>query len=163
MPPRAFTLDAWYLAPIALTDRLRAGTLWALLLGVGTVTLAVPWWMASRKARARVAEVDASRCNACTQCYQDCPYNAIQMVPRTDGKRFETQAEIDPSRCVGCGICAGSCNTGGIGLPWMPVVDQRQRIDGWLREVTETEEAPLLALVCSSSAGGTLELDLESG
>jgi coenzyme F420-reducing hydrogenase delta subunit/Pyruvate/2-oxoacid:ferredoxin oxidoreductase delta subunit len=61
--------------------------------------------------------VDEGSCTGCTTCSEDCPYEAITMVPRTDfsGQRSELVARVEPSRCVGCGICAGSCAPMGIG------------------------------------------------
>ena len=81
----SFTMDWWYLAPLAVTDRLGAGALWALTLFGSLGILSVPWWM--RRQRRPAAFVTAIRCNACGQCYQDCPYDAISMVPRTDCTR----------------------------------------------------------------------------
>ncbi len=158
----SFDLDIWYLLPIALTDRLGAGALWSLVLVTGALTMTVPWWM--RRARAEAAKVDPIRCNACMQCYQDCPYEAISMVPRTEGReRYPTQAEVDPSKCVGCGICAGSCDSVGVGLDSFYVADERDRIEAWLTEAAAAGETPHLALVCAYSAGGGLTIDAGSG
>lgn len=157
-----FDLDVWYLLPIALTDRLGAGALWSIVLVTGAITMTVPWWM--RRARAEAAKVDPIRCNACMQCYQDCPYEAISMVPRTEGReRFPTQAEVDPSKCVGCGICAGSCDSIGVGLSSFYVADVRDRIEAWIAEAAAAGKAPNLALVCAHSAGGGLSIDSSTG
>lgn len=157
-----FDLDVWYLLPIAFTDRLGAGALWSLVFVSGALLMTVPWWM--RRAPVEVARVDAVRCNACMQCYQDCPYEAISMVPRTEGRaRYALQAEVNPSKCVGCGICAGSCDSIGIGLDSFYVADERDRIEGWLQEAVAGGEAPKLALVCAHSAGGDLRIDAASG
>src|SRR5690606_17939181 len=53
----------------------------------GTLLLilaALPWLPPLR--RAPVAVVDPANCNGCTRCANDCPYNAIPMMPRTDGR-----------------------------------------------------------------------------
>jgi ferredoxin len=161
--PQAFSMDWWYLLPVALTDRLGGGALWSLLLASGGVAFSVPWWLA--RARAEPARVIQSRCNACMKCYQDCPYDAISMVPRTDGStRHTARALVDPARCVGCGICAGSCDTAGVGLDWFTVSDKRQRFAGWLQRAAQAGEgAPHVAFVCAESAGGLLTIDQESG
>jgi ferredoxin/coenzyme F420-reducing hydrogenase delta subunit len=155
--PRWFRADAWYLLPVALTDRLGAGALWAGLLVVGVVVWTVPWTLVRR--RARVAEVEAARCNSCTLCYRDCPYDAIQMVPRTDGKDLPTQARVDPQKCIGCGICAGSCDSAGIGLPWFDVVRKRTQMDRFVDDAVAGGEKPFVAFVCTESAGHGLEVD----
>ncbi len=58
--------------------------------------------------------VDDRHCTGCNQCPVDCPWEAITMIPRTDG-RTTLVARVDPSRCVSCGICAGSCAPMGVG------------------------------------------------
>jgi ferredoxin/coenzyme F420-reducing hydrogenase delta subunit len=157
--PGQFTLDAFYLLPLWFTDRLGPGALWALFVGVSVVLLGVPWWMQRR--RAVVAHVKTEQCNACTLCVQDCPYDAITMVPRTDGRGFEAQALVDPAKCVGCGICAGSCDPGAIGLPGLPVMDTRRALEAKIERSLGRGEAPMLALCCTSSAGEALRPDLQ--
>jgi ferredoxin len=160
--PQAFTMDWWFLLPLALTDRLGAGALWSVLVLGSAVPLAVPWWLA--RSRAKPARVTPGRCNACTKCFQDCPYTAISMVPRTDGStRHDMQAEVDPAKCVGCGICAGSCDTAGVGLDWFAVSDQRWRFAVWLKQAIEKDERRHVAFLCAESAGSSLKVDPETG
>jgi ferredoxin/coenzyme F420-reducing hydrogenase delta subunit len=159
---QSFSMDWWYLLPLVFTDRLGGGALWALLLIGGALALSVPWTLG--RGRARTAQVNASRCNACMQCYQDCPYHAISMVARSDGReRYLAQAEVDPAHCVGCGICAGSCDSVGIGLSWFGVADQRRRLEAWVQEALAAGETPTLALICADSAGAKLSVDSGSG
>lgn len=160
---RHFTMDTWYLLPIAITDRLSGGALVAIVLLGSAVVYSVPWVFG--RGRARVAKVNPARCDACQQCYKDCPYNAITMVARNDGreKYFATQAEVDPSHCVGCGICAGSCNTAGNGLNWFHVDVQRKRLEGWLKDAQSQGETPYFAIVCTESVGGGLSLNADTG
>jgi ferredoxin len=110
---QTFSMDWWYLMPLVLTDRLSGGALWALALVVGPALASFPLWMA--RGRPEPAEVDVARCNECMQCYQDCPFEAISMIPRTEeNPRYALEANVDPSRCVGCGICSGSCDSTGV-------------------------------------------------
>lgn len=143
--PRGFRLDAWYLAPMWLTDRLGAGALWALLLVGAVVAYSIPW--ALSRGRAEPARVIEEKCNACERCVADCPYDAIRMMPRKDESECGLVATIDPSKCLGCGICAGSCDSAGIGLPWFDVVEKRHALDRDLGE----EKKPV-AFVCAESA-----------
>ncbi len=159
--PGRFAMDAWYLLPLVLTDRLGGGLLWALGLGGGLVLFSAPWWVVRR--RAQVAEVDEAKCNGCTLCHADCPYDAVTMVPRQDGRSFALQAEVDADKCVGCGICAGSCDPAGIGLPQVSVVDARARMDGWIDRMIARGEEPYLAFLCAGSAGAGLEVEVASG
>jgi ferredoxin len=160
--PQAFSMDWWYLLPVALTDRLGGGMLWSLVLVGGAVGFAMPWSLGRK--RPEPASVMEQRCNACTKCYQDCPYDAITMIARTDGnKRHDVQASVNPAKCVGCGICAGSCDTAGIGLDWFSVSDQRRRFAGWLKRAALAGESPFVAFICAESAGASLSIDSETG
>ena len=58
---QAFTMDWWYLLPLALTDRLGGSALWSLVLVGGAVALGVPWWIC--RGRAQPAGVSAERCS----------------------------------------------------------------------------------------------------
>jgi ferredoxin/coenzyme F420-reducing hydrogenase delta subunit len=153
--PAAFTMDWWYLWPLQLTARLSGPGLW-LAAGLSLLVLVtVPWWLARRRPRATFqATVDVARCFACTLCSHDCPFGAITMVPRTDGKPFPAQAQVDPDRCIGCGICAGACDTQGIGLAWFDA----RRVGRELEELVATECAggtrPAIAFVCVQGDGG---------
>lgn len=158
--PAAFQMDWWFLWPLAVSGRLSGGGIWLAGLGAAAGFVAVPWWLARRRARpAYQAKVEVSRCFACTLCSHDCPFGAITMVPRTDGKPFDAQAQIDPDRCIGCGVCAGACDTQGIGLPWL---DARQLMRG-LEAKTVAEVArgtpPAYAFVCTQSDGGWERFD----
>ena len=125
----AFTVDAWYLTPLALALRFQHAGLWVALCGTTAVAAALPWILGRRRALATYqAAVEPSRCHACTQCAQDCPFDAITMVARTDGKRFPSQAFVDPAKCVGCGVCAGSCDSEGISLPWFDTRREETRV-----------------------------------
>lgn len=126
----AFTVDAWYLTPLALALRFQHAGLWVALFGTTAAAAAVPWILGRRRApQTYQATVEQSRCHACTQCVQDCPFDAITMVPRTDGKRFPSQASVDPAKCVGCGVCAGSCDSEGISLTWFDTRREEKRIE----------------------------------
>jgi len=126
----AFTVDAWYLTPLALALRFQHAGLWVALFGTMALAAAVPWLFGRRRAPAAYqAVVEPARCHACTQCVQDCPFDAITMVARTDGKRFPAQAFVDPAKCVGCGVCAGSCDSEGISLPWFDTRKEEARIE----------------------------------
>jgi ferredoxin/coenzyme F420-reducing hydrogenase delta subunit len=161
--PRGFAIDAWYLAPLAFTDRLAPGALWAIVLGAGAVVFAVPWLLAGRR-RAAPAEVQESHCNACRVCMTDCPYNAIDLAPRADGRKFDGVARVDPSRCVGCGICVGSCDSNGIDVPLLRVQGERKELDGWLDGArARGEAAPLVVFACAGSAAAGLRVDATSG
>lgn len=158
--PGAFGYDAWFLWPLWLTDRMPGGPLFLLAATAGAVGFLVPWLFAKR--RPKPATVVTSRCNGCEQCVKDCPYDAISMIPRNDGRSFPTQALVDPSRCVGCGICSGSCARGGSGLPHFEALLERARIERWLESEPVGDERHL-AFLCHDAAGHDLVVDPQSG
>lgn len=153
--PAAFSMDWWYLAPLIAAERMSAGMMWGVLLLVSLLVTAIPWLLVGK--RAVVAVVDEPRCNSCQKCSLDCPYGAISMGPRTDGKPFEFMAVVDPRLCVGCGICSGSCDTGGIGVPQLSSMALRKRVAAWA-----SDGAPL-AILCAEAAGEGLVIDPKTG
>lgn len=87
--------------------------------GVGLVLVSVPyWWRPAGRAAAAPSYIDPQLCTGCTQCYQDCPYEAISMVPPPPNRHdVESVGRINPALCVSCGICAGSCAPALVGPP----------------------------------------------
>jgi ferredoxin/coenzyme F420-reducing hydrogenase delta subunit len=163
-------LDWFYLPLYPLTDLWSHGAVWALL-GAFTLMLAVLPWLPPFR-RPQPAVVDLAHCNGCGRCVEDCPYEAVRLITRTDERPFPQEALVNPSLCVSCGICVGSCPSStpfrrttalktGIDLPDFPL-----RV---LRERTEDAAAKLagptrvLIFACKHGAGscrstGTVEL-----
>lgn len=160
------TVDAWYLTPLALALRFQDSGLWLALGGMALLGAAVPWLLGRRFAPRAPAEgvrpsadfqtvVETKRCHACTQCMQDCPFDAVQMVPRTDGKRFAHQAWVDPTRCVGCAVCVGSCDSEAMHLPWFDAMTVEPRIHAATTTAALQQGKPVrLALVAADIVGG---------
>jgi quinol-cytochrome oxidoreductase complex cytochrome b subunit/coenzyme F420-reducing hydrogenase delta subunit len=135
--PGVLELDWYYLAFYPMFDRWGAAPMWVALIGAALLLMMLPWLPLRR--RARPAAVDLARCNGCSWCVQDCPYGAIVLQPRTDGRPYAKEAAVKPSLCVSCGICVGSCPSAtpfrqrlpvstGIDLPGMPLADLKARM-----------------------------------
>ena len=123
--PDAITFDPIFLFFLPFPG---AGWLWWGLLAVGLVAAALPWL--GRRARRPQAAVEPSftpsfppahalapkvriltdRCTGCTLCALDCPYGALEMVERDDGRPHKYVAREIVDRCVSCAICVGSCD-----------------------------------------------------
>lgn len=152
--PGAANLDLWYAFWLPIEERLGGPATIALFAGAMALVAAYPWIR-------RPAEppppslVDEKLCDGCTQCYQDCPYDAISMVPRTfynDGRHSELVARVDPDLCVSCGICAGSCKPMGVGPPERTGRDQMKAMEAALKKEPLTGNE-IVVLACSAGCG----------
>jgi len=108
------------------------------------------------------AVVDLDNCNGCTRCVDDCPFAAITMAPRSDGKRYAREAVVNEKLCLSCGICAGACPTAtpyrsrsrtlvsGIELPNLPIAGLRDRIEALSAKLEG--EARVIVVGCDHGA-----------
>jgi ferredoxin/coenzyme F420-reducing hydrogenase delta subunit len=153
-------LDWFYLPLYPLTTSWGRGAVWAFLGAFSLMIGLMPWLPPLR--RAKSAEVDLQHCNGCARCADDCPYEAVSMVPRTDNMPFPTQAQVNPSLCVACGICVGACPSStpfrrstelrtGIDLPDLPLRSLRERV---VTTAAALRESPrLITLACEHGGG----------
>ena len=158
--PDEIGLDWFYLPLYPLAEQWGGWGLWALLFGVSTMLAAMPWLPPFRRAPA--AEVDLPNCNGCNRCVEDCPYEAIRLVPRTDGAPFPQQAEVTADLCVSCGICMGSCPSStpfrrqlelktGIDLPGQPLREVRDSVVAASAELRG--DGRVMVLACEHGGG----------
>ena len=107
--------DVFFAFFLPVTMPLPPWAVWVLGLFVTALICAVPWLTRpGAEALLPPSTVDERSCTGCEQCYLDCPYEAIAMVPRSDGRPY-LLAQVDPDLCTSCGICAGSCAPMGVG------------------------------------------------
>ncbi len=122
--PGPFTFDPFFLAFLPFRG---AWWFWALSVLLLVIAAVLPWVGRRRTSTAPVpgngenaalpavspdarVRIIKDRCTGCTKCALDCPYGAITMVERHDGRPHKYIAIEDVSRCVSCGICVGSCD-----------------------------------------------------
>lgn len=135
---------AWWLP---FSERVPPGVAWSVMLAAGLVALAVPRAVRRpREGRFAPSVVDPRLCTGCNQCPQDCPWDAIAMVPRDDD-RPALVARVDPVRCVSCGICAGSCAPMGVGPPGRSGRDQLAAARS-LTELGRADGTRIVAICC---------------
>lgn len=131
-------LDWFYQFAHPLADAVSATGAW-LLAAVLTVLLAVMPLLPLRPRSAQPARVDPGNCNGCARCAADCPFGAVVMIPRNDGRTPLRLASVTPDLCAACGICVGACPSStpfrslqdlvsGIELPGMPVAALRAQL-----------------------------------
>lgn len=166
--PDTLNLDWWYLALYPLFDRWGPGALWAIVVGFGLVVGSLPW--VRRAPKVVPAVVDLANCNGCGRCFNDCPYSAVVMRPRTDGRRFATMAVITPDLCTACGICFGACPSAtpfrsteapesGILLPGVTLVQLRRQVEAMVRHLA----GPARVLVIGCEHGALVPSDPANG
>lgn len=134
--PSPVGLDWYYVWSYPLIDLWGQAGVWLLYFGGSLALMIMPWLPPLKRRLPAVVNLD--NCNGCTRCAVDCPYGAIRMGVRTDGKPFEREAVVNPAQCVSCGICTGACPTAtpfrraaalipGIDLGGLPLLTVRER------------------------------------
>jgi ferredoxin len=117
----------------------------------------IPLWLKPRREKRREKSFNEQKnCQGCTQCVQDCPYEAIAMVPRTEGAGSAEVARVDPDRCVSCGICAASCAPFTMGPPGRKGSDQFAAARFFLAQLRAKKIEPksqVLIVGCSAQKG----------
>lgn len=108
--PASVNLDWFYMFFYPLLDRYPGLLLWGVLFSLTALLMVLPW-LVLKKRPALVAKVNLDNCNGCGRCVLDCPYSAIDLMPRSDNLPYPQEAVVNTDLCVGCGICAGACPT----------------------------------------------------
>jgi ferredoxin/coenzyme F420-reducing hydrogenase delta subunit len=151
--PTRFAIDWFFCFWLPVVQQFGlAGHVFLLLVSLGL--LSIPWWVRSwRQQRPAPSYDNADLCQGCDQCWQDCPFEAIRMVPRTENKErgSERVALVEAQLCVSCGLCAGSCAPMAIGPPQRTGRVQLQAVPGWFPEpLAQTHK--VVVLVCGYNA-----------
>jgi quinol-cytochrome oxidoreductase complex cytochrome b subunit len=156
--PKEFTMDYWYLLPLWFTDRLNGGVLWFITLILSMIIFSFPWIFYKQKFQPSI--VNEERCQNCQQCFIDCPYNAILMIPR-EGR--EPTARVNPKLCVSCGICNGSCLPISVGIPYYSVLEKRRQYQKWKLEAKNQNKPFYIAFICANSILNDIDFDPDTG
>jgi ferredoxin/coenzyme F420-reducing hydrogenase delta subunit len=148
--PQDVPVDWFFGFWLPVTQRLPAWSIWPLGAGLLGVCIVVPWLTRPRTEELPApATVNERLCTGCEQCVSDCPYEAISMVPRTDG-RSGFVAQVKTNLCTSCGICIGSCPPMAIGALGITARDQLAEVRAFLAEHRPAEN-DLVIVGCSWS------------
>jgi ferredoxin/coenzyme F420-reducing hydrogenase delta subunit len=130
--PRNVPIDWFFGFWLPLTQRMPAPLVWLVGGAVTALAVAVPWLTRPKLAALPApATVDERTCTGCEQCVDDCPYDAIEMVARSD-ERDTLVARVKTELCTSCGICIGSCPPMAIGALGGTARDQLAEIRAFL-------------------------------
>lgn len=165
--PGTLRLDWFYLGVHAFADVFSPAALWVAVVGGTLFLVALPYVSrVARSARPAVAVVDPANCNGCGRCFADCPYTAVTMEPRTDGRPLPRMAVVDADLCASCGICAGACPSStpfrsvaelvtGIDMPQARVHALRTELEAALDRLGRSESEPRIVVFgCAPAQGG---------
>ena len=158
LPPEANPLDLPAAVPgdivyafwLPWTERFPTWSGWAGATATFVAALAIPRVMRRpREGSWAPSVVDVRLCTGCNQCPQDCPWEAIAMRQRDDGREMLV-AHVNPDLCVSCGACAGSCAPMGVGPALRTGRDQRVRTRQPV-DIDPANDAPFVAVLCRNA------------
>lgn len=151
--PGDVKLDIFYSFWLPAAGSMSPVPVWIVGGAIAFALVSVPLLTRPREDRRPIPSAVSTRlCTSCEQCYVDCPYDAIRMVARTDG-RDGLVARVNPASCVSCGICAGSCAPMGVGPPGRTGRDQLARVQEFVSGNT-FGGGDVVLVGCGRSAAG---------
>ncbi len=155
--PADVPLDVFYAFWLPVARHISPGAHLGLWVAAFALATSVPWWWRPKK-QSPASTVDENHCSGCTTCYQDCPFDAINMVDRSVPSRLsEKVARVDPELCVACGICSGSCAPMGVGPPGRTGRDQLREVERFIK-VHAPGPADVVLAACFNGLGPSPKL-----
>jgi quinol-cytochrome oxidoreductase complex cytochrome b subunit/coenzyme F420-reducing hydrogenase delta subunit len=136
---------------LPVTRELPPGVVWMLVAFLGGFAVILPW-LTRPSETPPPSVVHEPLCTGCSQCALDCPYEAITMLERTDG-RAEFVARVNPALCVSCGICTASCAPMGVGPAGRDGRDQLAIVRGFIASPERTP-GEVTVVACAQAADG---------
>ena len=160
--PASLTFDPFFLFYLPATLRVNPNYFWgATLLIFGFITV-FPWLFKGKQASK--IKINHYGCNGCTKCAEDCPYNAIVMLPRADGRPHKLVAMENPNLCISCGICLGACDPMVIDFADLKTTDYYRSLLTRIRAAkTRSGEAVSVVYTCERHAAHGASAYLSGG
>lgn len=152
---RQTSLDWWYLSFLPLTEQLGNGIFWVTAVLILVIIMALPWLRPGQHDGPAIV-IDHA-CTGCSACAHECPFNAIDMVERSDDTEYSMLAVVKPDLCTGCGICVGACPDKAIELDRLHSDVIRQDLQRNLSLMQREGEPAVAVYACERHAAlGTL-------
>jgi len=162
--PGKLTFDPFFLFYLPATLRVNPVYFWSATLIVFGLVTAIPWlFRGPAQRQPGKVVIDKDLCTGCTKCAEDCPYNAIVMLPRTDGRPHKLIAIENPNLCVSCGICVGSCDGMAVSLTDLPAMAYYQAVLARVRSARAAAGEPLKVVFTCERHGAHGAKEVASG
>ena len=151
--PSDVRVDLFYGFWLPFAEAMTPAMTWLVIVVVTAVAIVIPWLTRPPAIeRPPPSYIDPRYCTGCEQCYHDCPYEAIRMVPREDDRPYPVGI-VDPEKCVSCGICAGSCAPMGVGPDGRTGRNQLTEVKAFIAE-HEPGPQDVVLVACERTAAG---------
>lgn len=159
--PQAVSFDWLYMFIFPLLNFMSAHSLWIFIVFSTLIAAIIPWL--TRSVKKPVVQVTYQNCTGCELCMEDCPYQAIQMRPRTDGMPYPLEAVVKPERCASCGICVGACDYRALNLPDITEDFVKNEIRRYSDELKGAQDKRVIVFACAKSAWLNGKIDGKGG
>jgi heterodisulfide reductase subunit A len=103
------------------------------------------------KVEAITALFDSADCNFCGRCARCCPFNAVTMPNKKEGR----YPEFIEAACAGCGTCAAECPSDSISMRHFTDMQLMAQVDAILSERPMEKVVAFACNWCSYAGGDT--------
>ena len=130
LPARFLRLSLWF---------------WLGTLTLFGIALALPWITRPPTKMPQITIVE-EKCTGCHLCALDCPYKAIEMVPREEGP-YKFLAVVHHDLCVSCSVCLGSCSDDALYWGDVSATNMAEDVQTWVREARRAHQGAQIRAV----------------
>jgi len=162
--PGIMEIDWFYLFPIPLQHitEITPGYLWVLVLLMSALFVALPWLIKDAKKEQKstakslvvpigMPDLNLSKCTGCNLCLDACPFEAINILPRSDGRKFPNEIEIISDRCAECGFCMAACPYEALAIGDFSESEFGKRIENIFAKGTTDPTPKIMVFICERS------------
>lgn len=122
--PGAVPFDWALLFPLPAMAALPGPVFWGGAVSLLALVGLVPYFL-TRKESGAVVQIREDDCVGCGLCVKDCPYKALDMLPRPAHSKYPWVVTLEGDKCIDCGVCVGSCGFHALDITRRPVAEIR--------------------------------------